>query len=50
MLVSKTLIWTTKKNLVFPPPIEIDDDNGLLTHAVKDLELKHALYNPIEKV
>eukprot|EP00978_Attheya_sp_CCMP212_P022372 scaffold66669_cov45-Attheya_sp.AAC.2 len=34
---------------LFPPPCAIDDNNELLAHAVKDLELKHTLYNPIEK-
>lgn len=34
---------------VFPPVVAIDDDNELLAHAVKDLHLKHTLYNPIEK-
>ena len=34
---------------VFPDPITIDDNNELLAHAVKDLELKHKLYNPIER-
>jgi hypothetical protein len=34
---------------VFPPPCAIDDNNELLAHAVKDLELKHTLYNPIEQ-
>ncbi|KAL3910530.1 MAG: hypothetical protein SGILL_007659 [Bacillariaceae sp.] len=38
-----------EENSVFPAPITIHDDNDLLAHAVKDLELKHALYNPIEK-
>jgi hypothetical protein len=38
-----------EKNSVFPDPIEIDDNEELLAHAVKDLGLKHKLYNPIEK-
>ncbi|KAL3902781.1 MAG: hypothetical protein SGILL_010698 [Bacillariaceae sp.] len=38
-----------EESSVFPAPITIDDNNELLAHAVKDLELKHKLYNPIEK-
>lgn len=32
---------------IFPTPLAMDDSK--LEHAWKDLELKHALYNPIEK-
>lgn len=33
----------------FPESDTIPDDHDLLLHAVKDLKLKHALYNPLEQ-
>uniref|UniRef100_A0A7S3L7R5 Uncharacterized protein n=1 Tax=Amphora coffeiformis TaxID=265554 RepID=A0A7S3L7R5_9STRA len=33
----------------FPSPVSIPDNDPLLLHTVKELELKHNLYNPLEK-
>ena len=33
----------------FPQPVSIPDNHPLLLHTVKELELKHKLYNPLEK-
>ena len=33
----------------FPPALSISDNDPLLLHTVKELKLKHRLYNPLEK-
>ena len=36
-------------DLRFPQPAKIEDSNEYLLHAVKDLRLKHKLYDPLEE-